>query len=260
MAMLPSAEDEDTATQTQATLLFLAAQRITSVNALRAKRHAEITLLREKIKDLNSDLRAQIHNRDNDQSSPSGSGSSETATDSNDNSQNGPTVSKIQIKSLARIFNQPKTEAAKVDIGEFLESRMRKNWRYYYFGRLFLRPILGSFWTITNFKNQNTQSSSLKQWRRMSFKRTEMHQHAQKELIAIVNENEFIAFQDLMTESEAEENAIKELEDRTKTEFGNSAKDVVVKVEKKAPTKKKRINELEIFTRSCDIVADFFDK
>jgi len=248
VAMLPSAEDEDTATHTQATLLFLAAQRITSVNALRAKRHAEITSLREKIKDLNSDLRAQIHNRDNEESSPSGSGSSETA-DSNDNSQTGTNGPKIQTKSLARIFNQPKTENAKANIGEFLESRMRKNWRYYYFGRLFLRPILGSYWTVTNFKNQNTQLSTLKQWRRMSFKRTEMHQHAQKELIAVVNENEFIAFQDLTTENEAEENAVKE-----------NLEDHKMKIESKAPTKKKRINELEIFTRTCDIVADFFDK
>ena len=102
VAMLPS--DEDSPTHTQASLLFLAAERINYVNKLRQNRHSEITTLREKIKELNSDLRTHVLNGSTDQSS-SGSGSSETATDSNDN-QAGPSHSLKTYFKMTEIFSK----------------------------------------------------------------------------------------------------------------------------------------------------------
>ena len=225
------------------------------MNSLRAQRHNEILILREKIKQLNTELRAQI--TDNSQSSPSGSGSSETATDSNDNSQNGREL-KLQIKNVSRIFSQPKLENVKLNIGAFFEKSMRENWRFYYFGRLFLRPILGTYWTVANFKNNNTQMNSLKQWRRVSFKRAEMHQYVQKELLLLVKENEFIDFKDLVIEDNAQQGKIEEIVENGNSINNNNNNGGVNKAQKYL--KKSQVNELEIFTRTCDIVADIFNK
>merc|ERR1711976_552868 len=47
-------------------------------------------------------------------------------------------------------------------------------------------------------KNDSSTVQSLKQWRRSTFKRPELHQYVQKELITIVSENDRIDLADLV--------------------------------------------------------------
>jgi hypothetical protein len=156
-------------------LLINASQEITAINDERRGRHSEILEMRIKI----AKMKEEINEIQCKLPSSNGGGKGVLNLKVDGESSEGSGIDKTPNE----VFQNMNLAKMKGKITDAFGEKVRGNWRYYYFSKLLMKPLLAQYWTTANFNNRQTWTTSIDDWRKSRMQGDILHEQLQHELI-----------------------------------------------------------------------------